>query len=99
MIDDATKLVSTCETYQKFSHRSKAPTQPSQLIAPSWPPQRWGVDIVGKLTPAQGNYTFAIVAVEYFTKWVEVKPVTNITSATIQKFFRQNFIYRYGVQQ
>jgi hypothetical protein len=41
---------------------------------------------VGKLTPAQGNYTFAIVAVEYFTKWVEMKPVTNITSATIQKF-------------
>jgi hypothetical protein len=42
---------------------------------------------VGKLTLAQGNYTFTIVAVEYFTKWVEAKPVTNITSATIQKFF------------
>jgi hypothetical protein len=41
---------------------------------------------VGKLTPAQGNYTFTIVAVEYFTKWVEAKPVTNITSATIQNF-------------
>jgi hypothetical protein len=41
---------------------------------------------MGKLTPAQGNYTFAIVAVEYFTKWVEAKPATNITSATIQKF-------------
>jgi hypothetical protein len=25
MIDDATKLVSTCEACQKFSHRSKAP--------------------------------------------------------------------------
>jgi hypothetical protein len=42
---------------------------------------------VGKLTLAQGNYTFTIVTVEYFTKWVEAKPVTNITSATIQKFF------------
>jgi hypothetical protein len=42
---------------------------------------------VGKLTPAQGNYTFAIVAVEYFTKWVEAKPVTNITSTIIHKFF------------
>jgi hypothetical protein len=55
----------------------------SQLIAPSWPLQQWGIDIVGKLTTAQGNYTFAIVAVEYFTKWVKMKPVTNITSATI----------------
>jgi hypothetical protein len=49
--------------------------------------QRWGIDIVGKHSPAQGNYTFAIVAVEYFTKWVEVKPVANITTATIKKFF------------
>jgi hypothetical protein len=29
MIDDAAKLVSTCEGCQKFSHRSKAPAQPS----------------------------------------------------------------------
>jgi IS30 family transposase len=54
---------------------------------------------MGKLTPAQGNYTFTIVAVKYFTKWVEAKPVTNITSATIQKFFWQNIIYHYGVPQ
>jgi hypothetical protein len=40
MIDDVIKLVSTCEASQKFSHRSKAPTQPSQLITPSWPLQR-----------------------------------------------------------
>jgi IS30 family transposase len=37
------------------------------------------------------------MAVEYFTKWVEAKPVTNISSATIQKFFWQNIICRYGV--
>jgi hypothetical protein len=98
-IDDVAKLVSTCEACQKFSHRCRAPTQPSQLIAPSWPLQRWGIDIVGKLTPAQGNYTFTIVAMEYFAKWVEAKPITNITSATIQRFFSQNVICCYGVPQ
>jgi hypothetical protein len=71
VIDDITKLISTCEAYQKFSCKTKAPTQPVQLITPSWPLQWWGIDIVGKLTPAHGNYTFTIVAVEYFTKWVE----------------------------
>jgi hypothetical protein len=86
MIDDIAKLVTTCEACQKFSHRCKAPAQSSQLIAPSWLLQRWGIDVVGKLTPAQGNYTFTIIAVECFTKWVEAKPVTNIISATIQKF-------------
>jgi hypothetical protein len=87
VIDDATKLVSTCEACQKFSHKTKALVQPVHPIAPSWPLQRLGIDIVGKLTLAQSNYTLTIVAVEYFTKWVEVKPLTNVTSASIKKFF------------
>jgi hypothetical protein len=99
MIDDATKLVSTCEACLEFSHCCRAPAQPSQLITPSWPLQRWGIDIISKLTPAQGNYIFAIVTVEYFTKWVEAKPVSNITSSTIQKSFWQNIFCRYRVPQ
>jgi hypothetical protein len=27
------------------------------------------------------------VAVEYFSKWIEAKPLAIITSATVQKFF------------
>jgi hypothetical protein len=56
-----------------------------------------GIDIVGKLTPAQGNYTFTVVAVKYFTKWVEAKLVTNVSSATIKKFFWQNSICHYNI--
>jgi transposase InsO family protein len=37
------------------------------------------------------------VAVEYFSKWVEAKPLLSITSATIQKFFRKNIICYFGV--
>jgi hypothetical protein len=38
-----------------------------------------------------------VVAVEYFTKWIEAKPLTNVSSASIKEFFWQNIIYRYGV--
>jgi hypothetical protein len=99
MIDDAARLVAIYEACQKFSHRHRAPAQPLQLIALPWPLQQWGINVVGKLTPAQGNYTFVIVVVEYFTKCVEAKPVTNITSATIQKFLWQNIICPYRVPQ
>jgi hypothetical protein len=27
------------------------------------------------------------MAVEYFSKWIEAKPLATITSATVQKFF------------
>jgi hypothetical protein len=39
------------------------------------------------------------MAVKYFMKWVEVKPITNITSATIKNFFWQNIICWYRVLQ
>jgi hypothetical protein len=50
IIDDATKLVTTCQACQKFSSSTQAPSQPSQLITPLWPLQRWGINIVGPLT-------------------------------------------------
>jgi hypothetical protein len=68
IIDDASKLVKTCQACQKFLPNTQTPSQPSQLITPSWLLQRWGIDIVGPLTTAQGNYKYAVVAVEYFTK-------------------------------
>jgi transposase InsO family protein len=37
------------------------------------------------------------VAVEYFSKWIEAKPLATITSFTIQKFFWQNIVCRFSV--
>ena len=69
----------------------------TQLIPPTWPLQRWGMDLVGPLPPSQGVNKFTIVAIEYFTRWIEAKPLARITSETVRKFFWQNIIYRFGV--
>jgi transposase InsO family protein len=53
--------------------------------------------LLGPLPPAQGNLKYVVVAVEYFSKWIEAKPLGTITSATIHKFFWQNIICRFGV--
>jgi hypothetical protein len=45
------------------------------------------MDIVGPLTTIQGNYKYAVVAVEYFTKWIEAKPLVNIAAARLKRFF------------
>jgi hypothetical protein len=59
--------------------------------------QRWGLDLLGPLPPAQGNLRYVVVAVEYFSKWIEAKPLATITSVTIQKFFWQNIVCRFRV--
>jgi hypothetical protein len=38
-----------------------------------------------------------VVAIEYLTKWIEEKPLINVSSATIKKFFWQNIICWKGV--
>jgi IS30 family transposase len=59
--------------------------------------QRWGLDLLGPLPPTQGNLKYVVVAVEYFSKWIEAKPLATITSVTVQKFFWQNIVCCFGV--
>jgi hypothetical protein len=54
-------------------------------------------DIVGPLPIAQGNLKFTFVIIQYFTKWIEARAVSTITSKTTQKFFWQNIMCRFGV--
>jgi hypothetical protein len=53
--------------------------------------------LLGPLPPAQGNLKYVVVAVEYFSKWIEAKPLATITSVIVQKFFWQNIVCRFGV--
>jgi hypothetical protein len=38
-----------------------------------------------------------VVVVEYFTKWIEAKPLVNIAAAGLKRFFWQNIICHFGV--
>jgi len=44
-----------------------------------------------------GGNKFTVIAIEYFTRWIEAKPLATITSETIKKFVWQNIVYRFGV--
>ena len=40
---------------------------------------------------------YVVVAVDYFTKWVEAKFLASITPAKIREFVYRNIVCRYGV--
>jgi hypothetical protein len=94
---DAADLVQKCENCQKCARDHKQPSSLTQLIHPTWSLQRWGLDLLGSLPPAQGNLRYVVVVVEYFSKWIEAKPLATITLAIVQKFFWQNIICRFGM--
>nr|GEY04193.1 reverse transcriptase domain-containing protein [Tanacetum cinerariifolium] len=43
----------------------------------------------------QGKVKFLIVAIDYFIKWIEAKPITTITGSQIKKFMRDNIVCRF----
>ncbi|RDX78898.1 Tf2-6, partial [Mucuna pruriens] len=46
---------------------------------------------------ALGQLKFLLVAIDYFTKWVEAEPVATITAEKVKRFFWKKIICRYGL--
>nr|ABA98294.1 retrotransposon protein, putative, Ty3-gypsy subclass [Oryza sativa Japonica Group] len=86
-----------CESCQRHGRSQATPQYDLQPIAPIWPFARWGLDIIGPFPVARNGYKFAIVAVEYFSRWIEAEPLGAITSAAVQKFVWKNIVCRFGV--
>jgi len=55
------------------------------------------MDILGPFSPGNGQVKFLIVAVDYFTKWIEAKLLTTITAQQVQQFVWKDIICRYSV--
>ncbi|KAL0378265.1 UNVERIFIED_CONTAM: hypothetical protein Sradi_3132000 [Sesamum radiatum] len=55
------------------------------------------MDIVGKLPRAPGQREYLIVAVDYFSKWVEAEALSKITEKEVMKFAWKNIVCRFGI--
>jgi ribonuclease HI len=97
MSKDSTSIVQNCDKCQRFANITHQPPEELSNISSPWPFSQWGVDIVGPLPRGKGGVRFAVVAVDYFTKWVEVEPLASITAKVIERFLWKNIVCRYGV--
>ncbi|GKV17243.1 hypothetical protein SLEP1_g27774 [Rubroshorea leprosula] len=97
MQEDAKKFVQRCQKCQFFAHLThKLAEELTSMTAP-WPFAQWGVDLLGPFIKAVGGATHLVVAVDYFTKWVEAKPLSCLTSRRIEDFLFSSVICRYGI--
>ena len=46
-----------------------------------------------------GNRRFLLVAIDYFTKWVEAEVLANIQDIDIKNFVWRNIVTRFGVPE
>jgi hypothetical protein len=56
----------------------------------------WGLDVVGPFRTAPDSYKHILVAVDKFTKWIEVRTVAKVTSEETVKLIG-DIKHRFGV--
>nr|XP_025884738.1 uncharacterized protein LOC112940689 [Solanum lycopersicum] len=62
--------------------------------------ESWGMDVIGPIEPATSNgHRFILVAIDYFTKWVEAASYKSVTKKVVADFVRNNLICRFGVPE
>ena len=50
------------------------------------PFDKWGMDLLGPFRLAKGQRKFVIIVINYFSKYVEVEPLSTITDKQVCQF-------------
>ena len=58
----------------------------------------WGIDVIGAIEPKAANgHCFILVAIDYFTKWVEAASYASVMRSVVVRFIKKEIICRYGL--
>lgn len=95
---DCHRHVQTYHKFQIYTDKIHVPPVPLNVLTSPWSFSMWGVDVIGCIEPTASNgHHFILVAIDYFTKWVEAVSYPNVTKQVIARFLKKEIIYRYGI--
>ncbi|GKD31721.1 reverse transcriptase domain-containing protein [Tanacetum coccineum] len=87
----------SCSMHAVHKPVLRNPQQKLTPITSPWPFYKWGIDIARPFSKGPGKVKFLIVAIDYFTKWIEAKSVATITGNQIKKFVWDNIVCKFGL--
>ena len=97
MKDDIEIYIKSCNQCQRRNKpQNKNKLQPVEVQEPFY---QIGIDFVGPLPITPNNNKYIIVAMDYFTKWPEAKPVPEATALETARFIYSDIICRHGCPQ
>jgi hypothetical protein len=95
-LGDAEELVRMCQGCQYFAKQQHVSAYKLVTIPPTWPFACWGLDMIRPLPIAPRGFNIVFVAIDKFTKWIEVKPVTCPKTDRVLDFLDE-LEHRYGL--
>ncbi|XP_049362583.1 uncharacterized protein LOC125827322 [Solanum verrucosum] len=97
MENDCGRFVQKCQVHGDLI---KVPPHELNAMSSPWPFAAWGMDVIGPIEPAASNgHRFILVAIDYFTKWVEAASYKAVTKKVVADFVRNNLICRFRVPE
>ncbi|XP_070042437.1 uncharacterized protein [Nicotiana tomentosiformis] len=83
------KYVQKCHQCQIHAAIIRVPPNELNATSSPCPFSAWGMDVIGPIEPATLNgHRFILVAIDYFTKWVEVASYKAVTKKVVTNFVR-----------
>src|ERR1044072_4545328 len=100
MLKNCIDFAKSCQECQKHAGIQHVPASELHTIVKPWPFRGWALDLIGEIKPESSKkHKFILVAIDYFTKWVEAIPLTRVDQDVIIDFILSNIIYRYGIPE
>ncbi|KAA0066097.1 putative RNA-directed DNA polymerase (Reverse transcriptase), Ribonuclease H [Cucumis melo var. makuwa] len=98
MESDCIKYARECKKCQIYMDKIHVAASPLHILSAPWPFSLWGMDVIGPIDPKASNgHRFILVAIDYFTKWIEAASYCNVTRGVVLKFIKKQLICRYGL--
>nr|XP_025647775.1 uncharacterized protein LOC112742761 [Arachis hypogaea] len=99
VIRDSIQIVKNCDKCQRHANIHQAAPHQLSTISAERPFGTWGIDLVGPFPTAPGQLGYLIVAIDYYTKWIEAEPLSSITATQCRKFLWRQIITRFGIPE
>ena len=97
---DCVDYVKSCHDCQMRASLNHVP--PSELYSMNspWPFLVWGIDVIRRIGPKASNgHEYILMAIDYFTKWVEAASYSVLKAKHVAWFLENNIICQFGVPQ
>ena len=92
MLKHAQDYMKKCDRCQRFAPIVRQPPEMLTSINIPIPFAMWGMDILGPFPLVSARRKFLLIAIDYFTKWNEAKPLAKITTKKVAPFVWVNII-------
>jgi hypothetical protein len=95
LFKDAHQFVLRCDRCQRVGNISRRDEMPLNVMLEVEIFDVWGIDFMGPFIPSCGNQ-YILLAVDYVSKWVEVKALPTNDAKVVLNFLHKNIFTRFG---